>query len=78
MVKTSTPELKRYLDKRLYMQLNGNRKITGTMRGFDVFMNVVIEDCVETCTDGTTKNIGSVVVRGNSIVVIEALERIPM
>lgn len=30
------PELKKYVDKRLYIQLNGSRKVTGTLRGYDV------------------------------------------
>jgi hypothetical protein len=30
------PELKRYLDKRLFVQLNGSRKVIGVLRGYDV------------------------------------------
>lgn len=30
------PELKKYLDKRLFVQLNGNRKVIGVLRGYDV------------------------------------------
>ncbi|KAK2937042.1 LSM domain, eukaryotic/archaea-type [Fusarium oxysporum f. sp. vasinfectum] len=50
------PELKKYLDKRLFVQLNGSRKVIGILRGYDVFLNIVI--------------------RGNSVVMLEALERI--
>lgn len=28
--------LPQYLDKRLFVQLNGSRKVTGTLRGYDV------------------------------------------
>ncbi|KAK2683710.1 hypothetical protein RAB80_001656 [Fusarium oxysporum f. sp. vasinfectum] len=52
------PELKKasldlfcYLDKRLFVQLNGSRKVIGILRGYDV-------------------------IRGNSVVMLEALERI--
>jgi hypothetical protein len=27
--------------------LNGNRRVIGVLRGFDQFMNVVLENCVE-------------------------------
>lgn len=30
------PELKKYLDKRLFVQLNGSRKVIGVLRGYDV------------------------------------------
>ena len=35
------------MDKHLFMQLNGNRKVTGIMRGYDPFMNIVLDECVE-------------------------------
>ena len=59
-------------DKRLKLSLNGNRKIVGTLRGYDAFLNVVIEDAEG---DGGAF-LGQLVVRGNSIVQFEALERI--
>ncbi|KAI8854060.1 hypothetical protein BC829DRAFT_486504 [Chytridium lagenaria] len=76
MSKAPTPELKKYMDKRLFLQLNGNRKVTGVLRGFDPFMNVVLEDAIEEVSATEKNNIGMVVIRGNSILVMEALERI--
>lgn len=35
------------MDKRLMLQLNCNRKITGVLRGFDPFMNIVLDEAVE-------------------------------
>ncbi|GAU28497.1 hypothetical protein TSUD_295000 [Trifolium subterraneum] len=60
------------LEKRR-VKLNANRMIVGTLRGFDQFMNLVIDNTVE--VNGNEKNeIGMVVIRGNSVVTIEALE----
>lgn len=39
--------------------------MTGILRGFDPFMNVVIDDTVEECKDGSRNNIGMVVSRMN-------------
>ena len=47
MAKVQPPELKRYLDKRLALKLNAGRSVTGVLRGFDVFMNVVLDDATE-------------------------------
>ncbi|XP_052171907.1 probable small nuclear ribonucleoprotein G isoform X2 [Diospyros lotus] len=47
--------------------------VVGTLRGFDQFMNLVVDNTVE--VNGNDKNeIGMVVIRGNSVVTVEALE----
>uniref|UniRef100_A0A0D3GTD9 Small nuclear ribonucleoprotein G n=1 Tax=Oryza barthii TaxID=65489 RepID=A0A0D3GTD9_9ORYZ len=60
----------------LPVKLNANRVVIGTLRGFDQFMNLVVDNTVE--VNGNEKNdIGMVVIRGNSVVMIEALEPVP-
>ncbi|KAK0411117.1 hypothetical protein QR680_005491 [Steinernema hermaphroditum] len=75
MSKTHPPELKKFMDKHMEFKLNGNRRISGVLRGFDPFMNVVIDETLEHNKDGTTEEIGMVVVRGNSIVTMQPTER---
>ncbi|KAL1990262.1 hypothetical protein VTN49DRAFT_6101 [Thermomyces lanuginosus] len=70
------PELKKYMEKRLFVQLNGNRKVIGVLRGYDVFMNIVLDEAVEEKANGEKEKLGMVVIRGNSVVMLEALERI--
>jgi len=70
------PELKKYIDKRLFVQLNGSRKVIGVLRGYDVFLNIVLDEAVEEKANGDKVQIGMVVIRGNSVVMLEALERI--
>lgn len=36
-----------YLDKSVSLQLNKGRRVTGTLRGFDQFMNIVLGDAVD-------------------------------
>ncbi|KXS13674.1 small nuclear ribonucleo protein polypeptide G-like protein [Gonapodya prolifera JEL478] len=74
--KAQTPELKRYMDKHVFIQLNGNRKVTGVLRGFDPFMNIVLDETEEEVSPTERVNIGMTVIRGNSIFLIEARERI--
>ncbi|XP_072026539.1 small nuclear ribonucleoprotein G-like [Amphiura filiformis] len=75
MSKAHPPELKKFMDKRLSLKLNANRRVTGVLRGFDPFMNLVIDEAVE--ESGQDKNnIGMVVIRGNSIILLEALDRV--
>ncbi|XP_011498223.1 PREDICTED: probable small nuclear ribonucleoprotein G [Ceratosolen solmsi marchali] len=76
MSKAHPPELKKYMDKKLSLKLNGGRLVMGILRGFDPFMNMVIDESIEECKDGTKNNIGMVVIRGNSVIMLEALDRI--
>ena len=88
MPKPAEPDLKKYMDKICYVQLNGNRKLIGRLRGFDVFMNLVMEDCLEEVSVPNAqkqntpmvvaqarKPIGTIMVRGNSVEVIEPLDQ---
>eukprot|EP00054_Salpingoeca_dolichothecata_P032077 m.265559 g.265559 ORF g.265559 m.265559 type:complete len:76 (-) comp29178_c0_seq1:124-351(-) len=75
MGKATAPQLKKFMDKQVHLKLNGNRSVAGTLRGFDPFMNVVLDHGVDMSTPERTP-VGMVVVRGNSIVMIEGLERI--
>lgn len=66
---------KKYMEKKVYLQLNGSRKIVGILRGYDIFLNVVLDDAVEVRKDGNKTPMGSqTVIRGNSIASLEALE----
>ena len=69
------PELNKYMDRKLSLQLNGNRKIVGVLRGYDAFLNLVLDDCFEhTATEQIP--VGMSVIRGNSVIAMEALEKI--
>ncbi|KAK3255390.1 hypothetical protein CYMTET_35421 [Cymbomonas tetramitiformis] len=68
------PDLKKYMDKQLSIKLNANRHVVGVLRGYDAFMNLVLDETVE---QGQEKhNLGMVVIRGNSVVSMEALQKI--
>uniref|UniRef100_A0A2K6FWW6 Small nuclear ribonucleoprotein G n=1 Tax=Propithecus coquereli TaxID=379532 RepID=A0A2K6FWW6_PROCO len=63
MSKAHPPELKKFMDKRLSLKLTGGRCVQGILWGFDPFMNLVIDECVEMATR-------------NSIIMLEALEQV--
>lgn len=67
------PNLKSYLDKSISLHLNKNRKVNGTLRGYDQFMNLVLGDAVEETSSNSVNKLGMVVIRGNSIVQVNKL-----
>ena len=67
---------KQYLDKRVEVQLNGSRKVMGTLRGYDVFLNIVLDEATESKPNNEKVRLGMCVIRGNAVVMLEALDRI--
>ncbi|KAH3763403.1 small nuclear ribonucleoprotein g [Pelomyxa schiedti] len=77
MSKVVGPDLRKLMDKKITVKLNANRRVTGILRGFDQFMNIVLEDTVEEVSHTERNEIGMVVIRGNSIVIMEPIEHVP-
>ena len=87
-------DLKNYVDKRIQINLNGNRKLIGKLKGYDPFMNNVLENAIDISNNKSNINeehkandeniikqenqpLGTVMIRGNSIVFWECLDKIP-
>jgi small nuclear ribonucleoprotein (snRNP)-like protein len=49
------------MDKRLFIQVQGGRKVSGVLRGFDIFLNIVLDDSMEETVPGKKTPIGQVV-----------------
>jgi small nuclear ribonucleoprotein (snRNP)-like protein len=56
-----TPLHSQFMDKRLFVHLQGGRKVSGTLRGYDLFLNLVIDDAQEETTPAQRHPIGTVV-----------------
>ena len=61
MSKRSGPNLQLYMDKRLAIRLNASRNVVGVLRGFDQFMNIVLDEAVELLVGKEKHDIGMVV-----------------
>jgi small nuclear ribonucleoprotein G len=64
------------MEKRLNIRLNANRTVRGVLRGYDEFMNLVLDNTEEVVSGGEVNELGMVVIRGNSIVEIESLDKL--
>lgn len=51
------------MDKKLFIHLQGGRKVSGVLRGYDLFLNLVIDDALEETTPAQKHPIGTVVRR---------------
>lgn len=78
MTTKASANLKRFMEKRLDIRLNGNRHVVGVLRGYDNFMNIVLDNTVEVVNPTEKNELGMVVIRGNSILTWECLDRVKM
>ncbi|KAL6941879.1 hypothetical protein ACO0QE_003040 [Hanseniaspora vineae] len=83
MAKVSAPELKKYIGRKIMLNINGNRKVIGILKGYDIYMNVVVQNALEVISNDTNSGVQNTVkmgketiIRGNSIISLEALENI--
>lgn len=49
------------MDKRIFILIQGGRKVTGVLRGFDIFLNLVVDDAYEETVPADKHSIGMVV-----------------
>jgi len=57
------------LNATVLVKLKGAREIRGTLVGYDMHMNLVLEDAEELLEDGSRK-LGTLVVRGDNVVYV--------
>ena len=52
------------------IKLKGGKTIRGSLLGFDQHMNLLLDSSEEISTDGNSKSLGTIVVRGDNVVMI--------
>lgn len=74
-------DLRKFMDLRVDLKLNAGRHVAGVLKGYDQFLNVVLDNAIE-ITDAAGKNeggkreLGTIVIRGNSILMWENLDKV--
>ncbi|KAK7946118.1 uncharacterized protein PG986_010439 [Apiospora aurea] len=71
-------DLSKYMDKRITVKFNGGRECTGTLKGYDALMNLVLDEVQEVVRDDegneSSRPLGLVVARGTLLVVISPVD----
>ncbi len=58
------------LNASVIVRLKGAREFRGTLQGYDVHMNLVLEEAEELKDEEIVRKIGSVVIRGDNVVYV--------
>ncbi|KAE9379830.1 U6 snRNA-associated Sm-like protein LSm7 [Stipitochalara longipes BDJ] len=71
-------DLGKYMDKKICVKFTGGREVTGTLKGYDALMNLVLDDVDEVVRDDegntSTRPLGLVVARGTLLVLVSPVD----
>ncbi|TYZ63674.1 hypothetical protein PybrP1_012213 [[Pythium] brassicae (nom. inval.)] len=75
-------DLGKYIDQPVHVKFHGGREVRGLLKGYDQLVNLVLDDCVEFLRDPAdaasvteqTRNVGLVVCRGTSVMLISPVD----
>jgi len=58
------------INKMVLIKLKGSKTIRGNLLGFDQHMNLLLDQSEEVPSEGDSINLGSIVVRGDNVIMI--------
>ena len=58
------------IGKVVLIKLKGGKVIRGSLQGFDQHMNLLLENSEELLENGETNSLGTIVVRGDNVILI--------
>ena len=64
------------MDLRVDLRLNAGRHVAGVLKGYDQFLNIVLDNAIEIIPDKPKRELGTIVIRGNSIILWENLDKV--
>ncbi|MEL9940252.1 MAG: LSm family protein [Ignisphaera sp.] len=72
-IDTSHKILAESLGQLVLIKLRGGKSIRGRLRSYDLHLNIVLDDAEEELSDGNWRRLGTVLIRGENIVVISPM-----
>ncbi len=70
MSEMTTKILEESLGKTVLVRLKGGKSLRGKLKGFDQHLNLVLEETEDTSDAEKTRKLGSIIVRGDNVVII--------
>jgi small nuclear ribonucleoprotein G len=79
-------DLRKFMDLRVDLRLNGDRRVAGILKGYDQFLNIVLDEAIEITTQkpnapkvegqNAQRDLGTIVVRGSSVQLWENIDKV--
>ncbi|AAY80570.1 hypothetical protein Saci_1224 [Sulfolobus acidocaldarius DSM 639] len=58
------------LGSTVLVKLKGEKIVRGTLKSYDMHMNLVLENSEEIMNDGSTRKVGTIVIRGDNVILV--------
>ncbi|XP_062226883.1 sm-like protein LSM7 isoform X2 [Phragmites australis] len=76
--KETALDLAKFVDKGVQVKLTGGRQVTGTLKGYDQLLNLVLDEAIEYEREqddplklcGKTRQLGLIVCRGTAVMLV--------
>ncbi|RUM47777.1 MAG: RNA-binding protein [Hyperthermus sp.] len=52
------------------VKLRGSNEVRGRLKSYDQHLNLVLEDAEEILEEGTTRKLGTIVIRGDTVLLV--------
>ncbi len=70
MSETAHKMLEENLGSRVLIRIKGDIEIRGKLKSYDQHLNIVLDDAEELKSDGGVRKLGTIVIRGDTVVLI--------
>ncbi len=70
MAETTHRILSENIGNIVLVRLRGSREVRGKLKSYDQHLNLVLEDAEEVLSNGSTRKLGTLVIRGDNVVLI--------
>ncbi len=74
MAETAHKVLQESLGDIVLIKLRGDYEVRGKLRSYDQHLNIVLEDAEELKPDGSTRKLGTIIIRGDTVILISPTE----
>ena len=64
------------MDQQVEVHMNAERRVVGILKGYDPFMNVVLDEAFWVKSKDEQQKLGTIVIRGNAIKFWENLDKL--
>ena len=70
MAETTHRVLAENIGNIVLVKLKGAKEVRGKLKSYDQHLNLVLEDAEEVREDGTTRKLGTIVIRGDNVILV--------
>ncbi len=74
MAETAHKILLEHIGNIVLIKLKGEKEVRGKLKSYDQHLNIVLDDAEEIREDGSTRKLGTIVIRVDTVVLISPIE----